>query len=80
MTAPLRRSGVLVASAVRSCSGKQRYSDDFGARAAGQVFGARNDIRLWVYPCRLCRGWHLTKKPGSRKFAADYYLTVTTPR
>lgn len=80
MTAPLRRNGTLVSTIISGCSRKQRYSDEFGARAAGQVFGSKNSIQLYVYPCGLCRGWHLTKRPQSRKYAADYYESVQTPR
>lgn len=80
MTAPLRRSGILVSTIVGSCSRKQRYSDEFGARAAGQLFGTKSNIKLYVYPCNLCKGWHITKRPQSRKYAADYYESVQTPR
>lgn len=36
MTAPLRRNGHLVKNILRGCENKRRYSDEFGARAAGR--------------------------------------------
>jgi hypothetical protein len=80
MTAPRRCSGVLVSTIQSGCERKQRYSDEFGARAAGQVFGEKNQVRLFVYPCRLCRGWHLTKRPQRRETQAADYLFASAPR
>lgn len=61
MNAPLRRNGNLGAFIERSCSNKTRYSDEFDARAAGAIFSRDGHKRLFVYPCTVCRGWHLTK-------------------
>lgn len=80
MTAPRRRNGVLVSTIVSGCERKQRYSDEFGARAAGQVFGERSQIKLYVYPCKLCRGWHLTKRPQRRETQAADYQFSAAPR
>lgn len=58
MTAPpLKRTVV-------NCRSKNRYPDELAARAAGMVaiqrFGEQRT--LYVYKCRECRGWHLTKR------------------
>lgn len=63
MTPPLRRNGQLVAEIERGCESKQRYSDEFGVRAAGLVYQAKAKFKLYIYPCTVCRGWHLTKRP-----------------
>lgn len=38
------------------CSEKHRYSNNAAAQTAAQYWGLRS------YRCRLCWGWHLTKK------------------
>jgi hypothetical protein len=62
MTAPRRRNGVLVTTIERGCESKRRYPDELTARAAGQFYSAKNEVTLYLYPCSLCRGWHLTRK------------------
>ncbi len=61
--------GRLIEPDARSCTGKNRYTSEYIARATGQF--RLNDERpghaaetqtLWPYPCQLCRGWHLTKQ------------------
>ena len=56
----------------KMCNRKQRYSDEFSARAKAKIdIDGGKARKLWVYPCPLCRGWHLTKKPNSRKVMID---------
>lgn len=79
MTAPLRRSGNLVSKIIRSCEGKHRHPDDLTARAMALTQQEMSGYRIFIYPCPLCRGWHLTKRPQSdSRRAADYYKP--TPR
>lgn len=80
MTAPLRRSGILVTSIKRSCENKRRYPDMMVARGAGQILGEQNQVELFMYPCGLCRGWHLTRKKQGRKDYAVSYEYRPTPR
>lgn len=48
-----------------TCAGKRRHPDELTARAAAvRVLNhpkAATSI-LYVYPCPVCRGWHLTKR------------------
>jgi hypothetical protein len=83
MTAPRKWHGVEItvihrisearaASNLRSCESKKRYADEYAARAAGcrhMVGGAQ---QLFIYKCKLCRGWHLTRRGQPPYFAADY--------
>jgi hypothetical protein len=73
MTAPSRRNGTPVRLIEHGCERKVRYSDEFGARAAGQLLEEQNKIKLWLYPCPICKGWHLTKKHHSRAWMAVSY-------
>lgn len=66
MTAPLRRNGKLVSAIERGCENKLRYSDEFGARAAGLLDQQKYGEKMYLYPCDLCRGWHLTKRPQKK--------------
>jgi hypothetical protein len=78
MTQPLRRNGVLLKNILRGCEGKRRYSDEFGARAAGQCLQDENQVKLYMYPCKLCLGWHLTKtKQRNEKHDVDYQYPRT---
>lgn len=79
MTAPLRRNGLLVTTIVRSCEGKHRHPDDVTARAMALTQQEMSGFRMFIYPCKICRGWHLTKQPQSdKRRAADHHQP--TPR
>lgn len=78
MTQPLRRSGMLVAHILRGCEGKRRHPDEFVARAVGQILGEQNQVKLYMYECKLCRGWHLTRtKQRGDRFDVDYQYPKT---
>lgn len=78
MTQPLRRSGILLSTILRGCEGKRRYSDEYGARGAGQCLQKENSVKLYLYPCQLCRGFHLTKtKQANEKHDVDYQYPRT---
>ena len=48
----------------RKCkTGKRRYTGRKAALSAARVAEYKPATGLFVYKCRLCRGWHLTKKP-----------------
>jgi hypothetical protein len=73
MTQPLRRSGMLVSAILRGCEGKRRYPDEYVARGVGQILQAQNGDKLYIYHCKICRGWHLTKvKQRNEKHDVDY--------
>lgn len=74
MTAPSRRNGALVKHIYRGCLSKIRYPDQMTARAAGMYYGPRNNVTLYVYQCKFCGGWHLTKKRVSYKARCSYGL------
>jgi hypothetical protein len=78
MTQPLRRSGMLVSQILRGCEGKRRYPDEYVARAMAQIQQELNSLPLYFYPCKICRGWHLTKhKQANPKHAASYEFKPT---
>lgn len=60
MTAPPAKRAQVV------CRKKRRHPDEITARAAAQcaiqVFG--NVTELYIYRCKECRGWHLTRFPN----------------
>jgi hypothetical protein len=73
MTAPNRFRGREVAQIVRMCDGKQRYSDEFAARAAGQFYRERFETKsLYIYKCPECAGYHLTRAEHKAPFSVDY--------
>lgn len=80
MTPPLRRSGILVATIKRGCEDKRRYTDEMVARANGQRLSELNGVELFIYPCNLCRGWHLTRRKQYRPDRAVTYQYPPTPR
>lgn len=54
----------------RQCGGKRRYPDRGQALKAGrQSLDFERDKALWIYKCPVCRGYHLTKKPGPARDA-----------
>lgn len=73
MTAPLRRNGRLITDIVKGCERKHRHPDEFVARAAGQARQEQSGVKLYVYLCEICRGWHLTKNWNGPQSAVDYY-------
>lgn len=85
MTRPLKINGVhtTVLDAIAhhrarceaTCSRKMRYPDEHVARAVGteQMATGRAPQQLFIYQCKVCRGWHLTKQEAAPFFAADYY-------
>jgi hypothetical protein len=85
MTRPLKVNGVAVAllekiadhhrHAQETCQRKTRYPDEYVARGIGgdQMAKGRATSKLYVYKCKWCRGWHLTKQVQASHMAADYY-------
>ncbi|MDI3304673.1 MAG: hypothetical protein QJR04_25325 [Burkholderia multivorans] len=50
------------------CEDKNRYPDEFTARAAGIHYIERGDVAaLWVYRCPICRGFHLTRSDHGKR-------------
>lgn len=79
MTAPLRQNGHLVAAVERRCSHKNRYCDEATARAMGITQSIASGYKIYVYPCTICKGWHLTKSPqADRRREAGFFQP--TPR
>ena len=56
-----------------TCSRKKRYTDEHVARAMGTEQMVHAPYQLYIYQCRVCRGWHLTKQTLAPFWAADYY-------
>jgi hypothetical protein len=50
----------------KSCKKKRRFPDEASARTVGYLRCADrlgNGVNLYVYECKFCRGFHLTKIP-----------------
>ncbi|TAL29068.1 MAG: hypothetical protein EPN98_21745 [Phenylobacterium sp.] len=47
----------------RSCVSKKSYSTPERAGSAAQTALALRNEKLRIYPCTICRGYHLTKVP-----------------
>lgn len=50
----------------RMCGDKHRDPDELTARARATTRLASKDCtidKLYVYACKFCRGWHLTRNP-----------------
>jgi hypothetical protein len=49
-----------------NCRNKRRYNTEIEARAGAlSVIELRhNDMKLYVYKCAVCGGWHMTRKPN----------------
>lgn len=76
MTAPLRSHGQLVEVVKRGCHDKTRFSDEWAARAVGKEVQADRKVRMFIYLCRICRGWHLTKNiQQNRTHSVDWVFT-----
>lgn len=57
------------------CRSKGQHSSKARARAAGRyIMSTKSDLQLFVYQCKVCDQWHLTKAnvPGGPSAAADY--------
>lgn len=46
----------------RSCEEKARYSTQYAGVIVAQGMFKRHGDKLRVYPCRFCKGFHLTKQ------------------
>ncbi len=46
----------------RSCFGKRRYRDIREAKEVADFYKRKDGVFLRIYKCRLCEGYHLTKK------------------
>lgn len=52
----------------RSCSSKKFYKDREAAMRVAKLRAMAVRFPIYVYPCRTCRGFHLTKQnPEVRK-------------
>lgn len=80
MTAPLRRNGKLVTTIAKGCENKVRYSDEYAARGAGQILQQQYGGKLYLYPCDICRGFHITKVMQKKEERAVTYKFRKTPR
>jgi hypothetical protein len=50
-----------------ACSRKVRYETRRIAKDKARERAAESGTRLYVYRCRYCNGWHLTKQPQGNK-------------
>ena len=46
----------------RMCYRKRRFHSELDARLKAMEIEQRRSVRLGVYKCPLCGGWHLTSK------------------
>lgn len=60
------------AAVLRTCHSKRRYADEHAARAVGIECMADGLGPRYIYKCRHCSGWHLTRQEQAPYFAADY--------
>lgn len=60
-----------------ACRDKRYYPDECTARAGAMLAVELDPIKteLWIYKCRECRGWHLTKRRQGR----TYKVTADEP-
>lgn len=56
-----------------TCDRKRRYPDEVLARTFAAIMANSTEQgKLYVYRCKVCNGWHLTKRPnGTPATAAD---------
>lgn len=45
-----------------TCASKRRYESERQAILAGERRSETIGFNLYVYRCKTCKGWHLTKK------------------
>lgn len=57
----------------RACTSKRRYTSEEVARAHGMQFEVQNKVKLWLYCCKSCLGWHLTKSNNGRRSAVNCF-------
>lgn len=60
------------AAVQRTCHAKRRYADEHAARAVGIESMEDGAGPRYIYKCRCCNGWHLTRQQQPPYFAADY--------
>lgn len=66
------------AAAQRSCFNKVRHASREVAEAVGTERQRNFKVLLFIYPCKLCHGFHLTSKEIGRLHAVDLYLKEQT--
>lgn len=49
-----------------SCGKKKRYHSEHDATVAASCCRNVRGVKLRVYPCEICGGWHLTKRIASK--------------
>ena len=55
-------SGKMPRGTRRMCYRKRRFHSELDARLKAMEIEQRRSVRLGVYKCPLCKGWHLTSK------------------
>lgn len=60
-----------------ACARKRRYPDEILARAMAAVQAKwKDEGKLYIYRCKVCSGWHLTKRPnGTPATSNDPFAT-----
>ena len=64
---------------IRSCINKQRFSTK---QEAGMAKGRakKRGVKLGIYKCKNCRGFHLTSLPARREKHIEYKRSLTNDR
>ena len=83
MTRPLTINGVSVEvlarikkhqqEAAERCKKRTRL-DELGARALGMLYMESDPQQRYIYRCKVCQGWHVTRHPQPPYYAADYFV------
>ena len=58
-----RRREMALSKGATACARKRRYPTRRAAELAAAACEFRRDVRLSVYRCDTCGGWHLTSHP-----------------
>ncbi len=48
---------------LQQCGKKRRYRTEKYARQMANACEKRRKVKLRVYACAMCNGWHITSKP-----------------
>ncbi len=76
MTRPKRINGLTDEQRAAMCAKKVRYADELTAGAGALISLEKHQsgyLKLWVYHCPVCKGYHCTKKPvaGKKPYTLD---------
>lgn len=68
-----KRRGDSVKFIYKSCKRKVRYEDEIHAEKAARHAEQDRDVSLSVYPCPICKGWHICKDENKISGGIEFY-------